>query len=311
MLVNENACRITGYTREEMLSLSPKDLDDPEEWDKALDITQKIMDRGYLVFERTLVRKDGKKVPIEISTHVFRLNHQDMMHSIFRDITERRAAEDAIRLANQKLNLLSGITRHDINNQLTILVGYLSLLEKTQHDLIFDKYLGKVRTAAGRISALIQFTKDYEQLGLNTPVWQEIEKISKMAAVDLLPASINLIVNTGQYEVFADPMFMLVLYNLFENANRHGVHATEIAMNFIEEGNKGRLIIEDNGIGVPLALKEKIFEKGFGSNTGFGLYLSREILPITGLSIVETGIEGKGARFEINLPPGTWRRGPG
>jgi signal transduction histidine kinase len=69
----------------------------------------------------------------------------------------------------------------------------------------------------------------------------------------------------------------------------------------------GKLIVEDNGSGIPAILKKQIFERGFGKNTGFGLFLIREILAITGLSIEETGTEGKGARFEIRLPPGSWR----
>jgi hypothetical protein len=57
--------------------------------------------------------------------------------------------------------------------------------------------------------------------------------------------------------------------------------------------------------------KERIFELGFGKNTGYGLFLVREVLSITGFSIRETGEEGKGARFEISIPPGMYRyRGP-
>jgi signal transduction histidine kinase len=87
--------------------------------------------------------------------------------------------------------------------------------------------------------------------------------------------------------------------------------ATTITIEFIEEEKSGKVIVEDDGIGIPANIKEQIFERGFGSHTGFGLFLIREIISITGLSIVENGIEGKGARFEISLPPGTWRRGSG
>jgi signal transduction histidine kinase len=75
-------------------------------------------------------------------------------------------------------------------------------------------------------------------------------------------------------------------------------------------GTSGLLIIEDNGIGIPADLKEQIFERGYGKNTGLGLFLIREILSINGASITETGTEGTGARFEICLKPGTWRRSP-
>jgi signal transduction histidine kinase len=49
---------------------------------------------------------------------------------------------------------------------------------------------------------------------------------------------------------------------------------------------------------------ERIFEQGFGKNTGLGLFLSREILAITGITITENGVPGKGARFEITVPRG-------
>jgi signal transduction histidine kinase len=51
----------------------------------------------------------------------------------------------------------------------------------------------------------------------------------------------------------------------------------------------------------------KLFQNGFGKHTGLGLFLSREILSITGISISETGEPGKGACFEIRIPPGRYR----
>ena len=67
------------------------------------------------------------------------------------------------------------------------------------------------------------------------------------------------------------------------------------------------IICEDDGAGVPADEKEKIFSYGFGKNTGLGLFLSREILNITGISIKETGELHKGARFEITCPQTTIR----
>ena len=65
--------------------------------------------------------------------------------------------------------------------------------------------------------------------------------------------------------------------------------------------------IEDDGIGIPVHDKELIFERGFGKNTGLGLFLSREILSITNISIREVGEFQHGARFEINVPQGVYR----
>jgi len=73
-------------------------------------------------------------------------------------------------------------------------------------------------------------------------------------------------------------------------------------------GNELVIIIEDDGIGIPLDEKQKIFNKGFGKNTGYGLFLVREILNITNISIHETGRHGSGARFEITVPRGGFRK---
>ena len=67
------------------------------------------------------------------------------------------------------------------------------------------------------------------------------------------------------------------------------------------------IICEDNGNGIPLNEKENIFTRKYFQHTGLGLFLSREILSITGLTISETGIEGSGARFEIHVPKGVYR----
>ena len=70
----------------------------------------------------------------------------------------------------------------------------------------------------------------------------------------------------------------------------------------------GRCVaLEDDGVGIPAADKDHVFEKGFGRHTGLGTFLSQEILAITGITIVENGVPGKGARFEMTVPRGMWR----
>ena len=67
------------------------------------------------------------------------------------------------------------------------------------------------------------------------------------------------------------------------------------------------IICEDDGVGISAEDKKKLFTRGFGKNTGLGLFLSREILAITGITITEAGTPGKGARFEITVPKGAYR----
>jgi signal transduction histidine kinase len=110
------------------------------------------------------------------------------------------------------------------------------------------------------------------------------------------------------YELFADSMLPKVFRNILDNTLRHGEGATTVTVTIRETTGGLSIVYEDDGVGVPLDVKKKIFEKGFGKHTGLGLYLAREVLAITGIKIVENGIPGKGARFEITVPHGAFRR---
>jgi signal transduction histidine kinase len=119
---------------------------------------------------------------------------------------------------------------------------------------------------------------------------------------------VNIIIRTGKLEVYADLMLERMFYNLMDNAKRHGERVNSIVVETKVIGKECVIIFQDDGIGVRKDLKERIFEMGFGRNSGMGLYISREILNMTGITINETGEEGKGARFEMVIPPGNWRQ---
>jgi signal transduction histidine kinase len=103
-----------------------------------------------------------------------------------------------------------------------------------------------------------------------------------------------------------------VFYNLIDNSSRHGGSVRNISIE-TEVKPDGDLLImyRDDGIGVPADEKDMIFEQGYGKNTGFGLFIIREILGITGLTIRETGIFRSGVLFEITVPKEAWRPAPG
>ena len=224
--------------------------------------------------------------------------------NLLTDITDRKRAEAALREVNKKLNLLSSITRHDINNQLVVLGGFLGLLQQeVPRDPAYDRYFTRMNDALNRIASMIQFTKQYDQIGVSTPVWQNCRALADTAVRD---ATLGHIVMKNDFparvEVFADPLIVKVFYNLIDNAVRYGEKITEIHFFLVESVDCWNIICEDNGVGIPAEEKIRIFERGFGKNTGMGLYLAREILGITGIMIHETGVPGKGARFMLILP---------
>ncbi len=95
--VNDLACRRLGYTREEMLRLTPADID-AAGFDAATPkIARQIEVHGHALFERVHQTRDGREIPVEISTHRVELGGQPVALSIARDISERRLAEEALR----------------------------------------------------------------------------------------------------------------------------------------------------------------------------------------------------------------------
>ena len=267
----------------------------------------------------------GTIVLISTTEHSFADKETDLLESVGREVGSAvkrlllqhriEAANEEmnqylhiLRQANKKLNLLSGITRHDINNQLTVLMGFLSILEGKQTDPTLNEYLQKGTNAAKRISAMIQFTKEYKEIGVNAPAWQDCHTLADTAAkqVTLGKVMVKNDIPAGIH-VFADPLVTKVFYNLIDNAVRYGEKITTIHFSVLEYGDDRLIVCEDDGAGVPAEDKRKIFDRGFGKNTGMGLFLSQEILDITGITIRETGELGKGARFEMTVPKGAWR----
>lgn len=224
-----------------------------------------------------------------------------------RDVTEKRIFEEALAQANKKLNLLSSITRHDVLNLIMGLRGYQDFSEELIPEGILKEYLMKEINLTKSIQTQIEFTKDYQDLGLSAPVWQDVGTCIRSSPNKRLLQSIQLVINMPDVEVLADPLFEKVFYTLIENGLRHGERVTSMIWSGMETTDGFVIIYEDNGIGVLDVDKERIFVRGVGKHTGLGLFLCREILAITGMTIRETGQYCRGARFEISLSKGAWR----
>jgi signal transduction histidine kinase len=144
-------------------------------------------------------------------------------------------------------------------------------------------------------------------MGLEKADWQNVRNSLQQSYenVDLKGVSLNIFSNN--LEIFADPWLKKVFFNLIDNTLRYAEHVTKITVSYHESKNGLDLFFEDDGIGIPFDEKEKIFERGYGKNIGYGLFMVREILAITELTIRETGEPGKGARYEIHVPKRYYR----
>jgi len=227
--------------------------------------------------------------------------------SFLSDVTGRKQAERALVLANRKISILNDLTRHDIANRLTVLRARLKRAQKRVKDPDIVRQLDEVDNAGRDIFNHLEMARMYQDLGMLSPQWFNLRSILDYGKVLAEAPDLKVSIETRDLEIYADPLCPRVFENLIENSLRHGNHVSEIRVT-TRETEKGLVIsLEDNGSGIPDGEKEQIFKQGVGKNTGMGLFLSREILSITGITIRETGSAGKGARFEITVPHGSSR----
>jgi len=257
-----------------------------------------------------IVARDGRIRQVESLQFIVPAAGGNRLGAIIRDITDRRDADRALQEANRKLNLMSNISRHDIGNQLALFSGYLMLLQDPGSSSKRDEYLQHLMHSATAIQKILAFTREYQSIGVAAPVWQGLDAAIAPARSSIEPAGVAIAIDPScdKTDIHADPMLSRVFYNLIDNSVRHGRNATEIRFSCRPDGNRLVIVYEDNGAGIPASARSRLFTKGFGKNTGYGLFLIREILAISGFSIRETGEEGRGARFEITVPPESFRK---
>lgn len=243
--------------------------------------------------------------------------HQDIIGVIINvyDITQRKESErnlerayNAIRIAQEKLTILSSITRHDILNRVMVVTAYSGMLKERISDEKDVKLLNAIAISGKDIQHLIEFTREYQELGVKKPTWLQIRDVMKRRSVQSVLSGIDLTIQGVAAEIYVDPMLEKVMYNLVENSRRHGERVSAINLCSEQAGEDLIIAYSDNGVGVPVQEKELIFKQGHGKNTGMGLFLIREILSLTNIAIKECGVPGEGVRFEITVPKGGWRK---
>ncbi|MGD1004673.1 MAG: ATP-binding protein [Methanoregulaceae archaeon] len=310
---NAAAGRLTGYRKRELENLPVTSLF-PEAISRITQLLRIARSRHRLLrqtgMRTVLVTRNMMQQQIRLyvdKTRNTRKNRSLILFVIIDDCNILRELE-YYKKANAKLHLLSSITRHDILNQVTALKVQLELskLETADTDLL--EYIKNEETVTDIISQQIEFTRDYQDIGINAPQWFDVKKIIENAIKTIKLGPVVVSIEFDKLEIFADPLLERVFFNLIENALRHGKKLTKITFSYKESNDNLILICMDDGIGIPPENKELIFTRGFGSNSGEGLFFVHQLVDLQGMSIRETGTYGEGARFDIRIPHGAFRK---
>jgi PAS domain S-box-containing protein len=262
--------------------------------------------QGINQYDLELLHRDGSRVFTTVRTSPLTDEGGKYLGvlGMVSDITDRKRFEVALKEANNKLNLLNSLTRHDLKNQLMVVKGHLVLAEKAELSDQVRTHLDKAIKASDNITRLLEFSKDYQGLGRDKPQWLNLTETCTLGLASFDTGRIQIELDLGEIEVFADKMLEKVFHNFASNSVKHGKRTTKLNVSHEYRNGTLAIIYEDDGVGLPQEIKQEIF----GESRGYhGLYLAKDVLEMTGMSISEVGEFGKGARFEILVPKGCHR----
>ncbi|WP_083758418.1 ATP-binding protein [Methanospirillum hungatei] len=203
--------------------------------------------------------------------------------------------------------ILSLITRHDLLNTITALYRYLDLLRTMTTSEEMKLVVSRIEGTVQAMNRQVSTSSDHLIPGLAGQKWMNLGQLITHAESLVLLGSAVVEQNLDLIEIFGDTLIEKVVYNLIDNAIRHGDGVTRITCGYMQKENSLVWFIQDDGIGIPDEYKDQLFRTSAQNNRGTGLYLAYQVLSACGMQITECGTYGEGARFEIMIPNGLYR----
>ena len=225
-----------------------------------------------------------------------------LYHMLKQERHESEVLENRLVQTQARLTFLNTITRQDILNELT----ELSL--DMEHPLRSTD-IEKIKGAIARIHRQVKFIKEYQDIGVSAPEWQNVADTIMRARVGASLGKVTIDVEIQNLEIYADRLLEKAFFYMIDNALKHGGESLT-RIRFMSHMAESSLVIvcEDDGVGVSPTKKGSLFPEEYGRHAGYGLFFVKQILAETGLMVREAGLPGKGARFEIHVPSGEYRK---
>lgn len=313
--VNPATFKSWGYTPEELIGKPFLDLvikDDVEKTAKAINELTTAKDVGP--FENRISRKNGSSMDILWSAHWS--ESEQAMFCVAHDITDRKEME---RLKQEFVAMVS----HDLRTPLSSIKGTLELLGKGTYGALSDTAQNRVTNAgrsAERLIRLINDILDIEKMESGSlQLHKEITLMSELInrSVDSVKSvaeqkEIKIETPQNDAELLADgDRLIQVFVNLLSNAIKFSPEGSSIVISLANSDPWIELTVSDQGRGIPVALKDTIFERfkqvhisdsREKGGSGLGLAISKAIVEAHGGSIGVDSEEGKGSSFWIRLP---------
>ena len=329
---NTAICKMLGYTKEELESMSVEDIHPAEVLEHVIsEFGAQARGEKNLNPDVPVVRKDGTTLRADIKTALVEIDGRKCNVGFFTDISERKHLEDQLRQAQrlESIGRLAGGVAHDFNNLLTAINGYSDLLlDRLEEGSPLREDLQVIRDAGERAAALthqlLAFSRkqvlEPKVLDLNSVVARVERMLRRVIGEDVdlvtVPAP-----ELGSVEVDPTQIEQIIL-NLAVNARDAmpggGKLTIETANVELDEeyakqhvgvtpGAYVMLAVSDTGVGMDAETQRRIFDPFFttkkkGEGTGLGLSTVYGIVKQSGGNIWVYSELGQGTTFKVYLP---------
>ncbi len=329
---NLAAERIVGFKKETIIGKNIVDLGliNEDQIHKAVQMLERNL-RGVSTGpeEFILTRKDGKKVPVEITGYPIEIRGQKLVLGMARDISERKMAEEKLKetikelkRSNEELQQFAYITSHDLQEPLRTIASFTQLIErryKGRLDPDADEFIDFIVDAATRMKEMIQGLLDYSRVGTRG---EEFDFVDTEEILETVLSNLHTAISENNAEVTHDKLPTVIgdktqLIQLFQNLVSNAIKFKKqdvppkihISCHKDEKNNEYVFSVYDNGIGLEPQYRDRIFEvfkrlhamdeyKG----AGIGLAISKRIIERHGGQIWVESELGKGSTFYFTMP---------
>lgn len=315
---NPQCTAMVGLEEDELIGRTLDSVVAPEDLDLVIERFRQRMDPEApdppARYEVRFETATGDGIVGEVNVTPIEYEGEEAILVAIRDVTERHEYESKLQARNEQLEALNRVVRHDIRNDMSVILGWAELLEEHLDEEGRD-HLEKVLSSGRHVVELTEIARDFVEtltadaepelrpVGLRSVLATEID-----LAREFYPsASIEAVGELPAVEVAATEMLPSVFTNLLRNAVQHNP-SPEPAVQVSATVEDGTAVVRvaDDGPGVPDDAKERVFgkgEKGLESaGTGIGLYLVRTLVEQYGGEVHVEDNEPTGAVFVVRLP---------
>lgn len=326
--INEAGCRALGYSREELLSMTPLDLLVSDDHPTLPSLMERLGRDRHVLFECTIMARDGRRIPTETNSHLIDVEGRPAILSISRDITERRRAQaDTARASHlASLGELAAGVAHEINNPINGIINYAQLLANRLPEGVKDREIAeRIIREGNRIAVIVRnllsFARERREIKRPVTIQEILTDVLALVEAQLTRDGIRLTVEVPEDLPPVEAIrhhFQQVFLNLISNSryalnekfpSYHREKELIIRAAVVGEGGAMfvRTVFEDRGTGISPRILDKVMNPFFTTKpadqgTGLGLSISLGIVRDHGGSFEIESREGEFTRVLIELP---------